>query len=521
MQKHLLKLIIITCLLILVAGSLLHIFAGYSHGDMSGHAWGSDDAYISYRYAQNLVEGHGLVYNPGERVEGYSNLLYTLMIALIFAFAGGQSIYIFSVILNLLLTVIAFLIFCRYIQKHFGETAGMIAAILFALCLPIWAAVASGMENTLVLLIQIVIFTTLERYMIGETRKDLILLSGFCVISLMARADGFIFPALVILYLLLKGKKRAAIKIGLTLFIIAVGYSIWRYSYYGDLLPNTFYAKVSGSLSERLIFAARMLMRMSFRSGFLGWISIPLILIIKWIFGFRWQKMRFSIGSETILAVGILLYWLYIGGDIYDERFLLILVPLGISSLIKNIKPVMFGHKAIIVIIALMALFQLIPFAADRRFRYSFRKYDSLVTLGKFMRENYSGKILATMAAGKVPYFSGLKTIDMLGLTDYHIAHQQAAAAFLPGHNKYDNNYILSRKPDLIFSAIYTNFNLFGGFSANMYNKAGYQLKYLLNMGKEPQKSNIRDTNGLSQDSLKYLIDQGYEFAVLEKGTGI
>lgn len=34
-----------------------------------------DDAYISYRYALNLVAGHGLVYNPGEYVEGYTNLL--------------------------------------------------------------------------------------------------------------------------------------------------------------------------------------------------------------------------------------------------------------------------------------------------------------------------------------------------------------------------------------------------------------------------------------------------------------
>jgi len=40
-----------------------------------------DDAYISYRYAQNLVEGHGLVYNPGEYVEGYTNFLWTLLLA--------------------------------------------------------------------------------------------------------------------------------------------------------------------------------------------------------------------------------------------------------------------------------------------------------------------------------------------------------------------------------------------------------------------------------------------------------
>src|SRR5262249_54655858 len=44
--------------------------------------WWCDDAFISYRYAENLNAGLGLVYNAGERVEGYSNFLWTLWIAL-------------------------------------------------------------------------------------------------------------------------------------------------------------------------------------------------------------------------------------------------------------------------------------------------------------------------------------------------------------------------------------------------------------------------------------------------------
>src|SRR5262245_35741540 len=40
-----------------------------------------DDAFISYRYARNLAAGHGLVYNPGERVEGYTNFLWTVLIS--------------------------------------------------------------------------------------------------------------------------------------------------------------------------------------------------------------------------------------------------------------------------------------------------------------------------------------------------------------------------------------------------------------------------------------------------------
>jgi arabinofuranosyltransferase len=50
----------------------------------------ADDAFISYRYALNLVRGHGLVFNPGEYVEGFTNLLWTLLIAL-FVWLGAQA----------------------------------------------------------------------------------------------------------------------------------------------------------------------------------------------------------------------------------------------------------------------------------------------------------------------------------------------------------------------------------------------------------------------------------------------
>ena len=44
-------------------------------------AWLCDDSFISLRYAENLVAGNGLVYNAGEFVEGYTNLLWTLLLA--------------------------------------------------------------------------------------------------------------------------------------------------------------------------------------------------------------------------------------------------------------------------------------------------------------------------------------------------------------------------------------------------------------------------------------------------------
>ena len=48
----------------------------------------TDDAFISFRYVRNLLEGHGLVFNPGEYVEGYTNFLWVLELAAIWGLLG-------------------------------------------------------------------------------------------------------------------------------------------------------------------------------------------------------------------------------------------------------------------------------------------------------------------------------------------------------------------------------------------------------------------------------------------------
>src|SRR6188768_521911 len=72
----------------LLVGCAYTILFCASTRDISAHAQGTDDAYISYLYAKNLVSGHGLVFNPGEHVEGYSNPLYVLLMTIPFLLGG-------------------------------------------------------------------------------------------------------------------------------------------------------------------------------------------------------------------------------------------------------------------------------------------------------------------------------------------------------------------------------------------------------------------------------------------------
>ncbi|MFL6290176.1 MAG: hypothetical protein ACJ759_04705, partial [Thermoanaerobaculia bacterium] len=179
-------------LAILALGCLLQAAWGYSHSDLSGHAAGSDDAYISYRYAFNLLHGHGLVFNPGERVEGYTNLLYVLLMVPLAWLGGPERLYPLSVALNLGFAALAVVQVSRFAARRLGGFAGGLAALLLALCPSLWVAVASGLETPLVLCLQVAIWIAVEEAADEGGKGRVLLLAGLSAILILTRADGFL-----------------------------------------------------------------------------------------------------------------------------------------------------------------------------------------------------------------------------------------------------------------------------------------------------------------------------------------
>jgi hypothetical protein len=58
--------------------------------------------------------------------------------------------------------------------------------------------------------------------------------------------------------------------------------------------------------------------------------------------------------------------------------------------------------------------------------------------------------LLAIHSAGIIPYYSGLETLDMWGLSDLHIAHKKMpdmGKKGQVGHQKSDTPYVFSRRP--------------------------------------------------------------------------
>ncbi|MBI4519076.1 MAG: hypothetical protein HY699_25075 [Deltaproteobacteria bacterium] len=215
--------------------------------------WVQDDAYVSFRYAHNLVRGHGLVYNPGARVEGYSNFLWTVLAALPlargasdplpFMHAAGFGCWLLSYLLLLLLGV-------RLFRQGVWIAPLALAPLTYHWSFNLWFV--SGMETPLVTLLTIaaVFFLSLEPTAHGFGPFAVSLTA---VALAMARPDGIVTAAalalagLVLWWRPLLHKNWVVYFWGPLLPIVTVyaPYQLWRVWYYGSFFPNTYYAKVA------------------------------------------------------------------------------------------------------------------------------------------------------------------------------------------------------------------------------------------------------------------------------------
>src|SRR5262245_59878210 len=215
-----------------------------------------DDPFISFRYADNLAHGRGLVFNPGERVEGYSNLTWVLLMS-VFARLGLDPSHTWGMILVAKLLGAAFAFAClplllrlsRQFDPEDGTHAWLRAlpALLlgFSVYFALWAV--GGLETSLYAFLLLWCGDLYLRGLAGSTRA---FFASVGVIGLLGitRPEGFVVAAAFALHLMVAARGAAPTRrarlawFGLyAAFILALlGF---RVSYYGDWLPNTYYAK--------------------------------------------------------------------------------------------------------------------------------------------------------------------------------------------------------------------------------------------------------------------------------------
>ena len=512
-----LDLVLSACLLGL--GCAYAILFCASTRDISGHAIGTDDAYISYRYAQNWVRGHGLVFNPGELVEGYTNLLYVVLMAL--PVWAKWDVYAFSVGFNALCATLMLVVFRRFVRRELGVRLATGGALLLALSPSLWIWVSSGLETALVVLLQVCIWVLVERVVWQRQRRDLLLLAGVAMALVLTRADGFVTGVFAALYLVLRSRPKWAAALSGVILATVLGVMLWRHSYYGDLWPNTYYAKVSSTLASRLLSSTRELVGISARQGLLVYLVVIGFGCLSLSMRLVRERSLGSVRFDELFPPLWIAYWLYVGGDIFEDRFLVILIPFGIFQLLQ----LLVEASSVALRQLVLAVAVLVPLCVPIREAQYGRglqpKYDRWITLGRFLGRHHVGKVLATSAAGKIPFFSGLATIDMLGLTDRYIARLDRAR-FVVGHSKFDPEYVLSRRPDLIAGWLQNDaLDVDSGMSARKYRDAGYAVRLLVNSTPSSAgEQDILDVQGCTVESVALLARRGWSFGVLERSAG-
>jgi arabinofuranosyltransferase len=499
----------------LASACLIQANYGYFTSVLSGDAVGADDAYISFRYARNLVAGHGLVFNPGERVEGYSNLLYVFCILPGMLVLDPDHVYGWAVAINLIFVLGALHVFGRIVSRDFGDRNGVTALWLFALCPVLWMWTSAGLETPLVLLIQMLTWLEVSRTV---DSRSIWRLSVLAIAAVLVRPDGVLIAGTAVVVLLLSGQRARAVTLALVTVGAVLSVTLWRLSYYGDWLPNTYYAKATSPVLERVRASLRQFIRIAPMTGLLLYTGAILLwpLAVPRASLARWRCSR-AAPFAFLHTLVLLTFWIFVGGDVFDERLLTALFPFGAYAVMAVLETT--DPRRISVIAACCLLLQLSALnRQDRRFAFRMDRYDHRLALARVLKRHEPRGVLAIDAAGKVPYWTGLVTIDILGLNDRHIARLPDARPFHVGHTKSDPDYVLSRHPDLIAAWIASPaLDLMWGFSRAKYTAAGYRLKYLVNAGESSRGSDVVDAHRLDSAAVRQLILQGYRYGVLAR----
>jgi hypothetical protein len=201
-----------------------------------------DDTFITLRYAENLAGGNGAVFNPGERIEGYSCPAWVLVLGLI-AWPGGDALF-FSKLLGLAATVGLLVLLYLALRRSGCQPVIAGAASLWLAVLPDTHTYAcSGME-TLPFALAVAAASFLPAFRPGPPLRTLLVSAVLLTVATM-RPEGILVAAGLSVLWLIRWRERS-VRLGLlATWTILVGLAGARYAYYGGFLPNTFLAKPS------------------------------------------------------------------------------------------------------------------------------------------------------------------------------------------------------------------------------------------------------------------------------------
>ncbi len=408
-----------------------------------------DDAYIYFRYVESSFAGCALRYSCGEApVEGFTSPLYLLALHGLRLFS--RDLEATSQLLNAALMIASVSMAALTAGRLVDDQARLVVTIatLAILVLDDHILLNSvvGLETALVTFAVTALFRASARPDEDVTQRGN-LLGLLLVLATLARPECAL---LLLLWPLAIGPFpwRRAVLPALALGAVA----LVRWWIFGDFVPNTAHAKAGGTAAH---------LSLGWDYILLGISDFPYCLLA----GLALLQPAARIAARLFFPGVVLLMasFLYTGGDTFVySRFLAPFAPacaalavVGSASLAGRLSKRSwisgFVPAALALLLAGRAFFaHAIPpqHGFDNVLRYQ--------EAGIFLGRTFKGATLATAAVGAIAYHSGNPIIDLLGLTDRHIARTRST---LPpdrmqrhaiGHERHDAAYVLARQPEVI-----------------------------------------------------------------------
>lgn len=445
-----------------------------------------DDAMISMSFAKNLVAGRGLVWSPGEApVEGFTNPLWTLAMGLAnlppVPLAWRSAIVQVTGLALLLATLWRLrLLICRHFADGDCAVERWLPAVVlsgFHYSLMYWSVL--GMETPLQALL-IVLAVHYAYDIVFEKRDRSVALGVVFTLAYLTRMDMLLTVAVVTAWIGFQGGYRVVAKgravLAASLFLAAVGgYQIFRWLYFGEMLPNTYYLKMGGvPLELRLPRGGQVLGQL------LRLHVLPALAVLAGLAAGLARKSRTLLPGLLILVH--LAYTVWVGGDAWElpdvglrvNRFVSVVLPLAfllVNALLDRVvRELSAGvRRAVAVAATSLVLLLVNGLWLSERAEHNWNRMllaerpplvesQALVLsrLIQFQGSVADGAEVVTYWAGIPAFFGDYRLIDAYGYNDPVIARVAIPSTvtwkdYRPGHNKTDPFDLLNRRPDAFF----------------------------------------------------------------------
>lgn len=396
-----------------------------------------DDAYITLRFSKNLALGNGPIFNIGERVEGYSNVSWMALLALMGRV--GIPMEIAMKILGIIAGSLTIFIVWKLSKKWFTSDAAVGVAVFllgFSSFFAVWSA--DGLETTFYTFLLTVLV-----YLLSTFGVNSFLIGTVAGVVALTRPEGIMFGLIAVACLVILNGLAAGFKAFIPLAACFGGYELFRIGYFGNFVPNTAVAKVHPSLST-VAGGLRYLNAFNVASGFL---ILPTAMI-----GAITARKNKQIFIPILFILAQVFFLLVSNGDfMFAYRFIIPVLPC-IALLCGAAVDLLAAHtnrafslSALVILVAVQAYFQYtsLPEKHIETDNLAFRSAPHFL-IAEFINRNTEPEDWVLLSeAGIIPYYIDAKVVDYLGLVSPYYSVYNSDLSI-------NNAYIFANKPKYV-----------------------------------------------------------------------